>query len=234
VVVVVPGVLLAVVPGVDVVLVLGVAVLPALGVAVAEPMLLPLVLLPVVPLTVPVAVVLVAGTPLEVVEPAATVPTGHGFAVVAPPATEPVVPVVPGLVVVEAPTPVFVDDGLWVVEVVLAGVPIVELVLAGAPVVDVVLAGALEVVPVVVCGLAVPTDVGVPTEVGVPIVELPVLEVDPVVPVVADPGVAVLVPAAPVGLPIAPPVLPAPVVCATIQHEMARTAASKRTLRVRM
>jgi hypothetical protein len=104
VVVVVPGVLLAVVPGVEVVLVLGVAV--------DEPMLLPLVLLPVVPLTLPLAVVLVAGTPLEVVEPAATVPTGHGFAVVAPPATEPVVPVVPGFVVVEAPTPVFVEDGL--------------------------------------------------------------------------------------------------------------------------
>jgi hypothetical protein len=119
VVVVEPGVLLAVVPGLAVVLVLGVEVL-ALGVAVEEePMLLPLVLprepvlldptlLPVVPLTLPFAVVLAAGTPLEVVD-AAVVPTGHGFAVVAPPATEPEIPVVPGFVVVAPPTPVLAD-----------------------------------------------------------------------------------------------------------------------------
>jgi hypothetical protein len=118
VVVVEPGVLFAVVPGLAVVLVPGVEVL-ALGVAVEDdPMLLPLVLprepvlldptlLPVVPLTLPLAVEPVAGTPLEVVD-AAVVPTGHGFAVVAPPATEPVVPV-PGFVVVEAPTPVLVE-----------------------------------------------------------------------------------------------------------------------------
>ena len=120
VVVVEPGVLLAVVPGVAVVLVLGVEVEPVLGVAVEdEPMLPPVVpprepllldptLLPVVPLTLPLAVVLVAGTPLEVPE-AAVVPTGHGFAVVAPPATEPVVPVVPEFVVVEAPAPVLME-----------------------------------------------------------------------------------------------------------------------------
>lgn len=120
VVVVEPGVLLAVVPGLAVVLVLGVEVELVLGVAVeVEPMLLPLLLLPsepllldptllpVVPLTLPFAVVLVAGTPLEV--DADTVPTGHGLAVVAPPATEPEVPVVPGFVVVDAPTPLLID-----------------------------------------------------------------------------------------------------------------------------
>ena len=121
VVVVVPGVLLAVVPGVAVVPALGVEVLDPDD-AVEEPIELPLdvpsdpplepTLLPVVPLTVPAAVVPVAGTPLEVVDPAATVPTGQGFAVVAPPATDPVVPVVPGLVAVEAPAPVFTELGI--------------------------------------------------------------------------------------------------------------------------
>ena len=106
VVVVVPGVLLVVVPGVVVVLVLGVAVVPVLGVAV-EPVPIEL-LLPVVPLTVPVAVLVpVAGTPLEVVE--AVVPTGHGFTVVAPPATEPVVPMAPGFVLVAEPEPLLME-----------------------------------------------------------------------------------------------------------------------------
>jgi hypothetical protein len=110
------------------------------------------------------------------------------------------------------------------VDVVLAGVPSVEDVLAGVPVEAV--PAVLPVVPVVddcvvaVPGLVcVPTVVGVPTLVGVPTPE----EVAPDVV-----GVAV-VPAAPVGLLMEPPV-----VCATIQQERARTVASKIRLRVRM
>jgi hypothetical protein len=136
--------------------------------------------------------------------------------------------------------PVVLDAPIPVVDVVLAGTPVVDVVLAGVPLGVVVL-----VVPVVVCGLAVPTEVGVPTVVGVPIVvEVPVLPVvdaptlpagvptEPVaVPVV--PGVAVVpvaVPAAPAGVPMEPPVVP--VVCAKIQHDINKTVPNKRNLDV--